>query len=494
VTRAVFGDAVARPDLTGLLPRGAAATVSDTVPRRRYERERQARIDAERLLEEKSRELYEANQRLKAEADRLEHAVAERTADLDRARAEAEAANAAKTAFLATMSHEIRTPLNGVLGMALALADTGLTQEQAEMLSVVTGSGELLLAIINDILDLSKIEAGRMEIERIPFRLDDPLQAALRLSRLQAEEKGLQIEADIAVSARGPVVGDPVRLRQIVGNLLSNAIKFTERGTVTLSARLDDAVSARPAAVGSGTPVGGRLVLSVTDTGIGIAPDRIAALFQPFQQADSSIARRFGGTGLGLVITRQLCRLMGGDVVVDSTPGQGTRFTVTLPFDRLPERRTDPERAGKPPPAVLARQWLGQRTTRILVADDNATNRLVMKHMLARIGAAVTLASDGVEAVAALGSGPYDVVLMDMIMPGLDGPSATRAIRLAEAQAGQPRTPVLALTANALPEQVQACLSAGMDGHLAKPVRPDDLMLRLAQVLGGPPPGWDPPG
>jgi CheY-like chemotaxis protein len=290
------------------------------------------------------------------------------------------------------------------------------------------------------------------------------------------------------------VVGDPVRLRQIVGNLLSNAIKFTERGTVTLSARLDDAVSARPAAVGSGTPVGGRLVLSVTDTGIGIAPDRIAALFQPFQQADSSIARRFGGTGLGLVITRQLCRLMGGDVVVDSTPGQGTRFTVTLPFDRLPERRTDPERAGKPPPAVLARQWLGQRTTRILVADDNATNRLVMKHMLARIGAAVTLASDGVEAVAALGSGPYDVVLMDMIMPGLDGPSATRAIRLAEAQAGQPRTPVLALTANALPEQVQACLSAGMDGHLAKPVRPDDLMLRLAQVLGGPPPGWDPPG
>jgi hypothetical protein len=475
---------MSRPDLTALLPTGPAAPLSDTVPRRRYEREKQARLDAERLLEAKSRELYEANQRLQAEADRLEHAVAERTRDLDRARAEAEAANAAKTAFLAAMSHEIRTPLNGVLGMALALGDTPLSPMQAEMLSVVTGSGELLLAIINDILDLSKIEAGRMELENIPFRLDEPLQAALRLSRLQAEEKGLRVEAEIDASARVPVTGDQVRLRQIVGNLLSNAVKFTERGSITLSARMED-----DGIPGSGpVPTRGRLVLSVSDTGIGIAPDRLQRLFRPFQQADSSIARRFGGTGLGLVITRQLCQLMGGDVTVDSTQGQGTRFTVTLPFDRLPERRADPDRPGTAPPVVLARDWLSARAPRILVADDNATNRLVMKHLLARIGAAVTLVNDGAEAVAALEAGVFDAVLMDMIMPGLDGPSATRAIRQAEARSGAARTPVLALTANALPEQVQLCLAAGMDGHLAKPVRPDDLMLRLSQVMGGPPP------
>jgi hypothetical protein len=478
------GDGIGRPDLSGLLPAAASLLQSDTVSRRRYERERQARLDAERLLEAKSRELYEANQRLKAEADRLEHAVAERTRDLDRARAEAEAANAAKSSFLATMSHEIRTPLNGVLGMAMALADTDLTEAQAEMVSVVTGSGELLLAIINDILDLSKIEAGRMEVERIPFRLDEPLDAALRLSRLQAEEKGLQLTADVAPSVGALVAGDPVRLRQVVGNLLSNAVKFTERGTVRLSARLDDPADP-PGPADPDVPRRATLVLAVADTGIGIAPERLIALFQPFRQADASIARRFGGTGLGLVITRQLCRLMGGDVQADSVPGRGTRFTVTLPFDRVPERRVQPDRAGCP--AVAARAWLRTRSPRILVADDNATNRLVMRHMLARIGAEVTEAADGAEAVAALAARPFDAVLMDMVMPVLDGPSAARAIRMAESIGEGARTPILALTANALPEQVQLCLAAGMDGHLAKPVRPDDLMLRLARALGGPP-------
>ncbi|MCU0909516.1 MAG: ATP-binding protein, partial [Rhodobacteraceae bacterium] len=265
-----------------------------------------------------------------------------------------------------------------------------------------------------------------------------------------------------------------------MGNLLSNAVKFTERGTVRLSARLDIAARAPgpgEAAAGPQTgpqmgpqlgPQTGTLVLTVADTGIGISPERLATLFQPFQQADASIARRFGGTGLGLVITRQLCRLMGGDVQADSVPGEGTRFTVSLPFDLVAERRAHPDRDGCP--AILARDWLRAQSVRILVADDNATNRLVMRHLLARVGAEVTEAADGAEAVAALAARRFDAVLMDMVMPVMDGPSAARAIRMAERIGQGARTPILALTANALPEQVQACLGAGMDGHLAKPV------------------------
>lgn len=455
---------------------------SDAVSRRRYERERQARLDAEHLLEAKSRELFEANQRLKAEADRLEAAVSERTADLDRSRAEAEAANAAKSVFLATMSHEIRTPLNGVLGMAAALAETGLSRSQAEMLEVVTGSGELLLAIINDILDLSKIEAGRMEVERVPFRLDDPLTAALRLYQLQAEEKGLRLEAEIAPSARVPVQGDPTRLRQIVGNLLSNSIKFTERGTVRLAARIDPAPDQT-----------GLLVLTVADTGIGIPPDRMSRLFRPFVQTEASIARRFGGTGLGLAITRSLCSLLGGGVTAASIQGQGTTFTVELPVALLPECRADPERASQPCPFTLARAWLAEMRPRLLVVDDNPTNRLVMKHLLARFRAEVTLATDGAEAVQAHARGRFDAILMDMVMPVLDGPAAARAIRLAEAGGGLTRTPIIALTANARSEEVAICLASGMDDHLSKPVRPEHLAQRIALAMGGPPQEWRAP-
>jgi signal transduction histidine kinase/CheY-like chemotaxis protein len=474
------------------------APLSEVVPRRRYDRERRARLDAERLLEAKSRELFEANQRLKAEADRLEAAVIERTADLDRARAEAEAANAAKSVFLATMSHEIRTPLNGVLGMAAALAETGLSASQAEMLEVVTASGELLLAIINDILDLSKIEAGRMELEQVPFRLDDPLNAALRLYQLQAEEKGLRLEAAIAPSARVPVEGDPTRLRQIVGNLLSNAIKFTEHGSVRLAARIGPAPDADGPGTGEqglgapdvGAPGRGQLVLSVEDTGIGIPPDRMSRLFRPFMQTDASIARRFGGTGLGLAITQSLCGLLGGGIAVASTPGEGTTFTVRVPVTLLPERRSNLDRAADPCPTTLARAWLAEVRPRLLVVDDNPTNRLVMKHLLARFQAEVTLACDGAEAVQAHARYRFDAILMDMVMPVLDGPGAARAIRAAEAGWGQPRTPIIALTANARSEEIAICLDAGMDDHLAKPVRPEHLARRIARALGGPPKDW----
>ncbi len=472
------------------------AQPSPTVSRRRYDRERQARLDAERLLEAKSRELFEANQRLKAEADRLEAAVAERTADLDRSRAEAEAANTAKSVFLATMSHEIRTPLNGVLGMAAALSETDLSRQQAEMLEVVTASGELLLAIINDILDLSKIEAGRMEVEHVAFRLDDPLNAALRLYRLQADEKGLQLESEIAPSARVPVRSDPTRLRQIVGNLLSNAIKFTPSGTVRLAARIDPAPHAGPGAPQAAPDPGGEsrgyLTLTVSDTGIGVPPERMGLLFRPFVQTDPSITRRFGGTGLGLAITRSLCGLLGGEIAAASTPGDGTTFTVSLPIALLPERRAT-DRAAAPCPSVLAKAWLTEVRPRLLVVDDNPTNRLVMKHLLARFRAEVTLATDGADAVHVHARHRFDAILMDMVMPVLDGPGAARAIRTAEAQDGLARTPIIALTANARSEEIAVCLAAGMDDHLSKPVRPDLLAQRIAQAMGGPPPDWPAP-
>jgi signal transduction histidine kinase/ActR/RegA family two-component response regulator len=374
----------------------------------------------------------------------------------------AEAANAAKSAFLATMSHEIRTPLNGVLGMAQAMAADQLSAVQRDRLSVVQQSGEALLAILNDILDLSKIEAGKLELEEIPFDLGEVARGAHSAFTALANKKGLSFALDID-QARGVYRGDPTRIRQILYNLISNALKFTDRGEIRV--------------VGRYSPEG--LRIAVSDTGVGISEEAIGRLFSKFGQADASTTRRFGGTGLGLAICQQLAKLMGGAVSVTSTVGEGSTFEVIVPLERIGDERAvipiSPPTEGAGAPEALA--------IRVLAAEDNTVNQLVLKTLLHQIGVEPVIVNDGREAVTAWEASEWDVILMDVQMPELDGPSATREIRQKEAAAGRARTPIIALTANAMSHQVSEYLAAGMDGFVAKPIEVARLFEALQAVL-----------
>ncbi len=387
--------------------------------------------------------------------DHLEQLVAERTADLEHARAEALQLASAKSEFLAKMSHEIRTPLNGVLGMAhIGLRATGDGGKAHQAFERITHSGKLLLGIINDILDFSKMEAGMFRIERTDVDLDDVLDESIDLMRERAEAKGLRLELqrDPALPAHG--LGDPLRLRQILLNLLSNAVKFTPAGSVTLAAGLED----------------GELVFRISDTGIGISRDQIAKIFRPFEQADNSMTRRFGGSGLGLAITEHLVRLMGGRIDVDSRPGEGSCFTVRLPWQVAAAPAAAPAAAG----AAGERPLSGLR---LLVAEDVEINQLIMHELLTDAGAACTIAGDGrqaVEAVRERGADAFDLVLMDVQMPVLNGHDATREIRRLA-----PALPVVGQTAHALAEERAACLAAGMVDHLAKPIDPAALYAMI---------------
>jgi two-component system, sensor histidine kinase len=375
----------------------------------------------------------------------------------------AEAANTAKSAFLATMSHEIRTPLNGVLGMAQAMAVDELSQVQRDRLSVIHRSGEALLAILNDVLDLSKIEAGKLELEVIEFDLAELAQGAYSAFTALANKKGLSFALDIG-EARGRYLGDPTRIRQILYNLISNALKFTDQGEIRVTARRD----------------GTMLEIAVVDTGVGISPENLVRLFQKFDQLDSSTTRRFGGTGLGLAICHELAQLMGGEIGVESQVGQGSRFVVRLPLPMVGDEKPAPQLS--PAPA----SDLKPMRLRVLAAEDNAVNQLVLQTLLHQLGVEPTVVEDGAAAVEAWAASGWDVILMDVQMPVMDGLAATAEIRRLERDQGRRRTPIIALTANAMAHQVEQYLAAGMDGHVAKPIAAADLFQALSAVMEEP--------
>ena len=383
----------------------------------------------------------------------------ELAADLRDAKKDAEAANEAKSAFLATMSHEIRTPLNGVLGMTQAMAQDDLSPVQGERLGVIRQSGECLLAILNDILDLSKIEAGKLELEETDFDLEALLLGARSTFTALANKKGLSFDLTVAPEALGAWRGDPTRVRQILYNLISNALKFTEQGEVRVAAICKDEA----------------LTLIVTDTGIGIPDDCLKGLFDKFVQADASTTSRYGGTGLGLAITRQLAELMGGGIVVTSEEGRGTVFTVPLNLPRGEAVTTAGEASGSLPLSA-------EKGLKVLAAEDNAVNQLVLKTLLHQLGVDLTVVDDGIEAVEAWRREPWDLILMDVQMPRMDGPGAARAIRAGEASSGRARTPIIALTANVMTHQVAEYLGAGMDRCVAKPLQIGALVEAMTAV------------
>ncbi len=377
-----------------------------------------------------------------------------------RARDMAEAANRAKSEFLANMSHEIRTPLNGVMGVASALARTDLSPAQTEMVSLIETSGQTLEAILADILDIARIESGRLELKPEPFDLGACLRSAASLFRPTAAAKDLSFTLAIGASADSAFVGDAVRLRQIICNLLSNAIKFTRHGGVSLEAAM--------------TP-DGRLAIAVVDTGIGFGPDVRDRLFERFEQADGSITRRFGGTGLGLAISRALAEAMGGTLAAQSSPGEGSRFTLTVDLERWAGDLTQGA-------ATAAFEPSDGQSPRVLLAEDHAVNRKVVELLFDGSGVELTCVENGAEAVDAAAGASFDLILMDMQMPVMDGLTAIRMIRAAEGAAGRASTPIWALSANALPEHVAASMAAGADGHLSKPVSAAALFGALAEA------------
>ena len=378
-------------------------------------------------------------------------------------------ASRAKSEFLATVSHEIRSPMHGVLGTLDLLKDADLDVEQAELVAIVESSASNLLAVINDMLDLQKAESGRMELSDVPIDLASIVDEALDTVRVRAQAKGIELLAEVQEGVPENLLGDPGRLRQIVLNLVANAVKFTDAGTVSVTVRLD-AISRRLALVS----------FVVRDTGIGIAEQQLKHIFEPFSQADASTTRRHEGTGLGLAITRRLVELMDGDIRVRSRPGTGTTFTASVSLLCGPE---------KAPAKRERKRERPELTGSVLLAEDSPVNRELGLRQLNRLGLRARAVDSGSAAVDALEHERYDAVLMDMRMPGMDGLEATRAIRAREHESGRPRTPIIAVTANAMHSDRTECMDAGMDDFAAKPLMLDELAQALSRWLPDPPDG-----